>query len=132
MFPPTHALVDGGDASRRRREQRLLQRHSEQIAAAHRRRFPRDLHGQQRLERGFFRSGSDELVAEGLPILKGPFHFVGDVFLEAADHQPFVSKIGLLIIVRVRNSGGVQHVHQAGETAGAAIVRRGGEHDERV
>ena len=136
-FPPIQTLIDRGNTRGRRGEQRLLQRDGEQIATAlgvvHPSGFAlRHFHGQERFERGFFFSGCYELAAERAPILKGALHFVGDVLLEAADHQPFVSKVLGFVLVRVRDGRCVQHVHQAGETAGAAIVGRGGKHDERV
>ena len=38
----------------------------------------------------------------------------------------------LVVLLRIGQSGWVEHVHQRGETASAAVMRRGGQHNQRV
>ena len=38
----------------------------------------------------------------------------------------------LVVLLRIGQSGWVEHVHQRGETASAAVMRRGGQHDQRI
>ena len=65
-----------------------------------------------------------------LPLLEGLLHLVLDVFLEPADEEPL--DVFRAVVVRVGDGRRVEHVHEAGEAPGLAVVGGGREHDERV
>ena len=55
-----------------------------------------------------------------------------DVLLETPDHQPLAPEVLRGEVVRVRDGGRVQHVHQAREAPRPAVVRGGRKHDQGV
>ena len=135
-FPAAEALVDAGDAGGGSGEQRLLQRDDEQVAArrraVRRRAQPRHPHGEQRLVGRLLGGRGGEPAADDLPVAEGVPHLLADVLLEAADDEALAAEVVLRVVVGVGDGGGVQHVHQAGEAARPAVVRRRRQHDQRV
>ena len=97
-----------------------------------RRHRPCHLHRQQGLEGGLLLRRGREPAADDLAVAEGLADLGLDVLLEAPDHQPLVPEVFRGEVVRVRDGGGVQHVHQAREAARPAVVRGRGEHDEGV
>ena len=69
---------------------------------------------------------------DDVPVAEGGLHLVLDVLLEAADDKPFPAEVLRLVVVRVGDGGGVQHVHQAGEAARPPVVWGRRQHDEGV
>ena len=131
------ALIDARDASGGTGEQRLLQRDEEEVATFRhgtRRRGPgrRHLHGKQGFVGGLLRRRRRKPAPDDLPLAESVADLVLDVLLEATDDESLLAEILRRVVVGVRYGRRVQHVHQAGEAARPAIVRRRREHDERV
>ncbi|MNT76823.1 hypothetical protein D3C72_2158740 [compost metagenome] len=59
-------------------------------------------------------------------------HLIFDVFFKAPHYQIFIGKVTVLVIGRIGDGSGVEHVHQAGEALWLAIMRGGREHDQCV
>ena len=82
-----------------------------------------ELDRKQRLEGRLLFRACGMAVAEDFALLEGLVHLVLDVLLEAADDQALAAEVLLAVVLRVGDGRRVQHVHQAGEAAGAAVVR---------
>ena len=88
---------------------------------------PCHLDREQGLESGLLLPGGREPAADDLAVAEGLADLGLDVLLETPDHQPLVPEVLRREVVRVRDGGGVQHVHQAREAPRPAVVRGRGQ-----
>ena len=125
------AVVDGLNASGRAGEERLLQRHDEEVPAS-RSRAVRHPHRQQGFVGRLLGRGRVERAPVRHPVPKRLADLILDVLLEPANHEALVPEVLPGVVVGIRDGGRVQHVHQAGEAPRLAVVGCRGEHDQRV
>ena len=89
-----------------------------------------EFHIGQIIECLFLGCGGLAFLLRHLAFREAARHLGHHVLLETADVQ--VLDVFLVVTLRIRQSGWVEHVHQRSKTASAAVMRRGGQHDQRV
>ena len=55
-----------------------------------------------------------------------------NILLETAHHQPFATKVFLVVVLWIGDCRWIKHIHQAGKALGSAIVRSCREHDQGI
>ena len=72
-----------------------------------------------------------------MSLLESAHRLILNVFLESANEKafdifPIVFDVLLGVVVRIRDSGRIEHVHQRSKRPCVPIMRRGGKHDQRI
>ena len=62
-------------------------------------------------------------MARGYSLVKSLFDLLLDILFEATQEEPL--NVRRPITFRVRDGGGIEHVHQTSERLGAAVMGRG-------
>ena len=135
LFETAHAPLHRFQASGRTGEHGLFEGHIAKTAIFRLRQhgFIGDECFKRRL---FFCGGSARHLAD-MPLFKAALRLILNIFLEATNEQaldviPVILDVLLGVVIRVRNSGRIQHVHQAGKGTCAAVVRGGGQHNQCI
>ncbi len=127
----TQAVVHHADERRRAGKQHLGQVGGKQLGAA-RAAQRAEAAARQHFVQMLLGRGSGRAQRGNPAFGEVALQLLAHIVLEAAHDQPLMGKVLAGVVRRISNGRWIEHIHQAGEALWLAIVRRGGQHDERV